>query len=111
MAVRSSSVKLTPAISSAAAIVSLVISAPRGCCCACAQRTPGKSVDPSPIELKYAMNALRSYVVESVMVGEGRLNRRFENWPRELRWGQQRGKGCVWWPRQAHCTRALGPTT
>jgi hypothetical protein len=42
-------VKVTPAISSADAIVSFVISAPAA---TFAQRTPGRSVVPSPIEEK-----------------------------------------------------------
>jgi hypothetical protein len=51
IAARSSSENVSPEICSAAAIISLVMSGP-GCCCACAQRTPGKSVVPRPMELK-----------------------------------------------------------
>ena len=55
--VRSSSVKLTPAISSAVAIVSLVISAPAA---TFDHSTPGSSEVPSPIDEKNARNSRRS---------------------------------------------------
>ena len=59
---RCASVKRTPAISSAAATVADVISAPA---CRCAQSTPGSSVPPTPSPAQVARNRRRAVVASS----------------------------------------------